>query len=145
MSEEIMSYGHTRQPRQVRHLTFVDLLKHRFRHFTLRYVAPISRHPAMTLVTGFGLFISGCVEIAEQIFTDFDTLIGVHQAVILLGIVTFLRGMADLVEASEWLSKGSEEREAAALAEANTKTAPAGTDEDSGISQAALRKFRMSA
>ncbi len=53
----------------------------------------------MTLVTGSGLFLSGTVELADQIFTEFDTAIGIHQGVILLGIVTFLRGIADLVEA----------------------------------------------
>jgi hypothetical protein len=47
-------------------------------------------------------------------FTEFDTAIGIHQGVILLGVVTFLRGIADLVEASEWLSKGSNEGEEAA-------------------------------
>jgi hypothetical protein len=82
-----------------------------FRRFVLRYVAPISRHPAMTVITGLGLFISGSFELAEQIFTDFDSVIGVHQGVILLGIVTFLRGLADVVEASEWLSKGTDEEE----------------------------------
>lgn len=138
MSEEIISYTHTRQPRHVRHLTYLDLAKHRFRHFVLRYVAPISRHPAMTLVTGFGLFISGCVEIAEQIFTDFDSVIGVHQAVILLGIVTFLRGMADLVEASEWLSKGSNEQE-------DARTEPAAVEPGGNTSQPAPQTFRMSA
>ncbi len=66
----------------------------------------------MTLITGFGLFVSGFVELAEQLYTDFDTLVGMHQGVILLGVVTFLRGLADLVESSEWLSKGTDEEEA---------------------------------
>jgi hypothetical protein len=91
-------------------------LKHaarlRIRHFVSRYLAPISRHPAMTVTTGVGLFISGIVELAEQIFTNFESMVGIHQGVILLGIVTFLRGLADLVEASEWLSRGTDDMEA---------------------------------
>jgi hypothetical protein len=65
----------------------------------------------MTLVTGFGLFLSGMVELAEQIFSGFDTAIGIHQGIIFLGIVTFLRGVADIVEATEWLSRGSDDRD----------------------------------
>ena len=65
----------------------------------------------MTLITGFGLFISGSFELAEQIFANFDSVVGIHQGVMLLGVVTFLRGLADLVEASEWLSKGTDEEQ----------------------------------
>lgn len=77
--------------------------------FVLRYVAPIARHPAMTLVTGVGLLLSGMLEAFEQIFTDFESLVGPREGVILLGIVTFFKGIADMVEASEWLSRGVEE------------------------------------
>lgn len=90
----------------------VPAARRHVRRFVVRFVAPVSRHPAMTLITGFGLLISGFVELAEQVVTDFDTLIGVHQGVMLLGVVTFLRGIADLVESSEWLSKGTDEEEA---------------------------------
>jgi hypothetical protein len=82
------------------------------------------RHPAMTLITGFGLFISGSFELAEQIFANFDSVVGIHQGVILLGIVTFLRGLADLVEASEWLSKGTDEEQAEALETASGPEGP---------------------
>lgn len=111
MHDKAIAYAPARRSFDLAFLPIGHRLKRKFRHFVLRFVAPVSRHPAMTLVTGFGLFLSGTVELLEQIFTEFDTAIGVHQGVILLGIVTFLRGIADLVEASEWLSKGSDEEE----------------------------------
>lgn len=49
------------------------------------------------------------MEAFEQIFTDFESLVGPREGVILLGVVTFFKGIADLVEASEWLSRGVEE------------------------------------
>jgi len=112
MNEKVMSYTHIRQPGHFAGRPFAHAARRHFRHFVLRFVAPISRHPAMTVITGFGLFVSGSFELAEQIFTNFESVVGVHQGVILLGIVTFLRGLADLVEASEWLSKGTDEEEA---------------------------------
>jgi hypothetical protein len=77
--------------------------------FVAHYIAPIARHPAMTLITGIGLLLSGMLEAFEQIFTDFESLVGPREGVILLGIVTFFKGIADMVEASEWLSRGVEE------------------------------------
>jgi hypothetical protein len=112
MNEKPMQEGHIRQHDQSKGLPLLHAARHSFRHFVVRFVAPISRHPAMTLITGFGLFVSGSFELAEQIFTHFESVVGIHQGVILLGIVTFLRGLADLVEASEWLSKGTDEEQA---------------------------------
>jgi hypothetical protein len=92
-------------------------LSHAFRRkihiFVRRFVAPISRHPAMTLLTGFGLLLAGVMEVLEDIYTDFDSMVGAREGIILIGIVTFFKGLADLVEASEWLSKGIDEREQA--------------------------------
>jgi hypothetical protein len=112
MNDKVMHEGHIRRHGHSTGLPFFHAARHYFRHFVVRFVAPISRHPAMTLITGFGLFVSGSFELAEQIFTHFDSVVGIHQGVILLGIVTFLRGLADLVEASEWLSRGTDEEEA---------------------------------
>jgi hypothetical protein len=112
MNEKPMQEGHIRQHGHSKGLPLLHAARHCFRHFVVRFVAPISRHPAMTLITGFGLFVSGSFELAEQIFTNFESVVGIHQGVILLGIVTFLRGLADLVEASEWLSRGTDEEQA---------------------------------
>ena len=114
MNEKILTYAHIGRRHGFGFMSTTIRMRHLFRHFVMRFIAPVSRHPAMTLVTGFGLFLSGTVELADQMFTEFDTAIGIHQGVILLGVVTFLRGIADLVEASEWLSKGSNENEEAA-------------------------------
>jgi hypothetical protein len=84
-------------------------LRLRLHIFVAHYIAPIARHPAMTLITGIGLLLSGMLEAFEQIFTDFESLVGPREGVILLGIVTFFKGIADMVEASEWLSRGIEE------------------------------------
>jgi hypothetical protein len=84
-------------------------LRLRIHEVVARYIAPIARHPAMTLITGVGLLLSGLMEAFAQIFTDFESLIGPREGVILLGTVTFFKGIADLVEASEWLSRGVEE------------------------------------
>lgn len=111
MNKKTLSYAHVGRRHGFGFWSTTIRMRYLFRHFVMRFIAPIARHPAMTLVTGFGLFLSGTVELADQIFTEFDTAIGIHQGVILLGVVTFLRGIADLVEASEWLSKGSNEGE----------------------------------
>ena len=113
MREKAVAYAPVSRSFDISLLRISHRLKRRFRHLVIRFVAPISRPPAMTLTTGLGLALSGTVELAEQIFTEFETTIGVHQGVILLGIVTFLRGVADLVEASEWLSRGADEEEEA--------------------------------
>jgi hypothetical protein len=120
----VKSGEHNRARGDIRNWPMIRSTRRRFRHFVTRFVAPISRHPAMTLITGFGLFISGSFELAEQIFANFDSVVGIHQGVILLGIVTFLRGLADLVEASEWLSKGTDEEQAEALETASGPEGP---------------------
>ena len=123
MNQKVIPQTQIRQFGRAGGRQFIHAARRHFRHFVLRFVAPISRHPAMTLITGFGLFVSGSFELAEQMFTNFESMVGIHQGVILLGIVTFLRGLADLVEASEWLSKGTDEEqeetvEAASLGDA---------------------------
>lgn len=125
MNDKAMQERHIRQHGHSTGLPFLHATRHYFRHFVMRFVAPISRHPAMTLITGFGLFVSGSFELAEQIFTNFESVVGIHQGVILLGIVTFLRGLADLVEASEWLSKGTDEEEAETAEPIGTSAAAA--------------------
>ena len=123
MNEEVMPQIRSRRPALASGRQLMHLARRQIRHFTVRYIAPISRHPAMTLVTGVGLFVSGSVELAEQIFTNFESSVGIHQGIVLLGIVTFLRGVADLVEASEWLSRGTEEDLQAAQAHAHDEQA----------------------
>jgi len=137
MNEKVMPERQIRQRGHAAGLPFAHAARRYFRHFVVRFVAPISRHPAMTLITGLGLFVSGSFELAEQIFTNFESVVGIHQGVILLGIVTFLRGLADLVEASEWLSKGTDEEEAETVETIRTAAADAAP---SNVQLAELRR-----
>lgn len=115
MADDIFSHAHIHIPTREQRSIWVRYLSHSARvkihAFVSRYVAPIARHPAMTVVTGLGLFLSGVAEAFAQLFTDFESIIGAREGVILLGVVTFLKGLADLVEASEWLSKDIAEEE----------------------------------
>ena len=116
MTDNVFSHTHVHLPTREQRSIWVRYLSHSVRvkihAFVSRYIAPIARHPAMTLLTGLGLFFSGIAEAFAQIFTDFESVIGAREGVILLGLITFLKGLADMVEASEWLSKGIEEEQA---------------------------------
>ena len=72
-------------------------------------LARVAHHPLFTVVTGLGLFLAGIMEALEQILVDFEGAFEVHHAVILLGFVTMLQALAEMVEGVEWLSKGAEE------------------------------------
>jgi len=109
MSDDTFSSGSYSRPRARRASYLPYWFRLRLHDFVARYIAPIAHHPAMTLITGIGLLLSGMMEAFEQVFTDFESLVGPREGVILLGIVTFFKGIADLVEASEWLSRGVEE------------------------------------
>jgi uncharacterized membrane protein HdeD (DUF308 family) len=115
MADDTFAHSHIHIPTREQRSFWVRYLSHsvrlRIHVFVRRHIAPIARHPAMTVVTGLGLFLSGIAEAFSQLFTDFESVIGAREGVIVLGVITFLKGLADLVEASEWLSKGIEEEE----------------------------------
>lgn len=73
--------------------------------FFRRYLGPLVRHPAVTLLTGVGLLASGIIELLEETLPNFEHFIGVHHGVILMGLVGILRGFSEAVEGSEWLTK----------------------------------------
>jgi hypothetical protein len=73
--------------------------------FCSRHLGPWIRHPAVTLLTGVGLFASGIIELLEETLPDFEHFIGVHHGVILMGVVGILRGFAEAMEGAEWLTK----------------------------------------
>ncbi|HIG28143.1 MAG TPA: hypothetical protein EYQ50_10205 [Verrucomicrobiales bacterium] len=64
----------------------------------------IAHHPALTLITGIGLFLTGLSEALETIFVDFESVVETHNAIILLGLVQILRAIAEMVESAEWFS-----------------------------------------
>ncbi len=86
----------------------------------VRWLAPVARHPVATVVTGVGLILSGLMEMANDVFTGFETAVDAYHGLILLGLVTGLRGIADLIEGLEWLSRGADESVAQADQAAKT-------------------------
>ena len=95
----------------------------------LRWLAPIARHPATSIVTGMGLLISGVADLLEDVITDFETVLESYHGLIVFGLVTALRGIAEGVEGIEWLSRDAEsiedaeEKQAAAVAAADAEEA----------------------
>jgi len=79
------------------------------RRFMIRRLAPIARHPAATLFTGVALVLTGIVEFLEEMITDFETVIAGYHGLLVLGAVTILRGLAEIIEGTEWMSRGAEE------------------------------------
>lgn len=77
-----------------------------------RPAAMLLRHPATTVALGIGLFAVGIIEILEGIFDDFESVIASHHGFLLFGFVTILRGLMELLEASEFFSLNEAELEA---------------------------------
>ena len=79
----------------------------------VRWVAPLARHPMVGFVTGLGLVVSGLADLLEDVFTGFETFLETYHGLILFGVVTALRGFAEVMEGMEWISRdiAAEERE----------------------------------
>lgn len=90
----------------------------------LRWLAPIARHPAISMLTGVGLLISGLSDLLEDLFTDFESMLETYHGLILFGLVTALRGLADAVEGIDWMAKDAE-----AIEESEAKRDEAATDQ----------------
>ncbi|MCB9959411.1 MAG: hypothetical protein H6843_12485 [Rhodospirillaceae bacterium] len=90
----------------------------------LRWLAPIARHPAISMLTGVGLLISGVSDLLEDLFTDFESMLETYHGLILFGLVTALRGLADAVEGIDWMAKDAE-----AIEESETKREEAASDQ----------------
>ena len=89
----------------------------------LRWLAPIARHPAISMLTGVGLLMSGLSDLMEDIFTDFESMLETYHGLILFGLVTALRGLADAVEGIDWMAKDAE-----AIEESEAKQEEAAAD-----------------
>jgi len=72
-------------------------------------LARIAHHPLFTVITGLGLLLAGVMEALEQLLVDFEGVFEIHHSMILLGFVTLLQALAEMVEGVEWLSKGADE------------------------------------
>jgi hypothetical protein len=68
--------------------------------FVLR-MAEISRHPLVNVILGVGILIIGINEFIESVFPAFESRLDLHHAVILIGIVTLLHGVVEMVERME--------------------------------------------
>lgn len=64
-------------------------------------VRPLVRHPATNVVLGIGLLLTGVLELVEGAVEEFETVVQALHGVILFGVVTTLRGMLELIEATE--------------------------------------------
>ena len=71
----------------------------------MRWVAPLARHPVVSLVTGIGLLVSGFADLLEDVFTGFEIFLETYHGLILFGIVTALRGLSEMLEGMEWISR----------------------------------------
>lgn len=93
-------------------------LKRRWWHAGLEAMAALTRHPVISVMVGAGLLLSGTSELLDDWFTGFDSALKTYHGLILLGVVTALRGFAEVVEGIVWLSRDAEAEEEAEAAEA---------------------------
>ena len=61
----------------------------------------VSKHPAINLVLGLGMLMSGVDELIEAVDPAYKTLLELHHAVILFGLIYLLHGFVELVERLE--------------------------------------------
>ena len=73
------------------------------RRFIARHVAPLAKHPGLALLAGVALLVTGFVEVLEEVM-EFDHFLGVHHGVFILGFVTIVRSLVELVEGMALLS-----------------------------------------
>ncbi len=75
------------------------------------WIRPIIRNPLVDLVIGLVLVIFGLLEVAETLPQDIaDLRFGSHHAVVVLGIVTFLRSLADIFAGVDLLDQSAQVR-----------------------------------
>jgi len=99
------------------------------RHLLRVLAQPAKRllqHPATTLLLGIGLFLVGMIEMLEGIFEHFETGVEYYHGFLLFGFVTVLRGLMELLEASEFFSLNETEFEQEAGRAAQSNDPPTG-------------------
>jgi hypothetical protein len=80
-----------------------DLSRRLLRDFA-KPAALLLRHPVTTLLLGVGLFVVGMIELLEGLFENFETVVETYHGFLLFGLVTVLRGLMELLEASEFFA-----------------------------------------
>ncbi len=74
----------------------------------IRWVAPVIQHPGMTVFIGLALAFSGIMDVLEETVTGFESKIGTHHGMVLLGMVTMLRGFAEGLRGVDLVVEGEE-------------------------------------
>ncbi len=62
---------------------------------------PLVRHPATNVILGFGLVLTGLLELIEGAVEEFETVVQALHGIVLFGVVTTLRGFLELIESAE--------------------------------------------
>ncbi|HCQ66310.1 MAG TPA: hypothetical protein DIU07_14675 [Rhodobacteraceae bacterium] len=62
---------------------------------------PLVRHPATNVILGFGLVLTGLLELVEGAIEEFETFVQALHGIVLFGVVTTLRGLLELIESAE--------------------------------------------
>lgn len=76
----------------------------------LRLLTQFTHSPTVKVCLGLALALIGLLEILEDVFVELETVFETHHAVLLFGIVTGLRGVAEFVEGLEVFEHGLEEK-----------------------------------
>jgi hypothetical protein len=87
----------------------------------LERLAAITHHPIVSVLVGVGLLMSGFAELLDESFQEFETTVKSHHGLILLGLVTALRGFAEFIEGIVWLSRDAEAAEERGAAEGHRR------------------------
>lgn len=72
------------------------------------YIAPVAKHPLVTMFVGLGVFATGMSEFLETVLNDFHSPLELHHGLILYGAVTTLRGIMEMAEGLEIVSIDAE-------------------------------------
>lgn len=74
----------------------------------LRVLKRVTHSPLVNVCLGIALAMIGILEILEDVFVELKNVLEVHHAILLFGIVTGLRGVAEFVEGLEVFEHGYE-------------------------------------
>ena len=70
-------------------------------------LAPLLRSPRFEFALGIAVFVIGLAELSEHTFSVLVPSPDVHHALLLLGTVTALRGLVDILEGAEQVAEAN--------------------------------------
>lgn len=77
----------------------------------LRTLKKVTHSPIVNVCLGIALALIGILEILEDIFVELESVLEAHHAILLFGVVTGLRGVAEFVEGLEVFEHGYEAKQ----------------------------------